>query len=619
MTTTHLRPHRLTRIALVTAVAIFSAGGCLSFFGGGYSSGSSDSGSANHSLDDQLLEAASNGDLASIRDLLARGADIDARDDYGWTALMVASESGEVAAVELLLDRGADIDARDDYGGTALMEASAYGGVAAVELLLDRGADIEAREDGGWTALMMASEKGQVETAELLLNRGADIEARKDSGWTVLMSASAHGGVAAVELLLDRGADIYARRDDGWTALMWASAYGQVAAVELLLDRGADIYARNEYGKTALAQASEKGHDEVAAVLRAWAAQFFEAASNGDVTFIEDVLDRGADIEARNDNGLTALMLASWEGQVAAVELLLDRGADIDARDRYGDTALIWASRKGHDEVAAVLRAWAAEPGGRQDTRPALAQSQESAPAAQAPRPSTPRPAEQNKTALLIANAGYDHLPKLRTPIQEARQLGAALKRIGFEVQLLTDGSEDEMRQALYRFEERVRERGGTALFHYGGHGVQVNGVNYLLPVDRNIPDERRVRSLAISADEISGALQAARSSANIVILDACRDNPLPRETRSTDVRGLAPVNNPPPNTLIVFAADGGQVARDGLFTPALLRYIEQPGIEITAMLRQVRRDVLEASGGTQRTANYDQLVTEVYLAGGAR
>ena len=312
-------------------------------------------------------------------------------------------------------------------------------------------------------------------------------------------------------------------------------------------------------------------------------------------------------------------MRASYHGEVAAVELLLDRGADIDARTDAGNTALMLASREGHGEVAAVLRAWAAKPGGRQDTRPSLVQSQESAPAAQAPRPSTPPPVEQNKTALLIANAGYDHFPKLRTPIQEARQLGAALKRIGFEVEMLTDGSHDEMFDALDRFEERVRERGGTALFHYGGHGIQVDGVNYLLPVDREIPDERRVRSRAIPVDEISGALQAARSTANIVILDACRDNPLPRETRSTDVRGLAPVNNPPPNTLIVFAAGGGEVARDGLFTPALLRYIEQPGIEITDMLRRVRNDVQEASDGKQMPANYDQLVTEVYLAGGAR
>ena len=450
MTKTHRRRHRLTRIVLVTAIAIFSAEGYLSA----------------SQIDSQMIRAA---------------------------------EKGDAALVEYCLDLGADIDAQNSYGWTALVQASRYGKVAVVELLLDRGADTEVRNSGGWTALMFASSEGKV---------------------------------AAMELLLDRGADIEARRDD---------------------------------------------------------------------------------------NGRTALIMASWYGKVTAVELLLDRGADIDARDDDGYTALIHALSQGRDKVVAVLRAWVAEAGGRQDTRPTLAQSQEPAPAAQASLPSVPPPVEQNKTALLIANAGYDHFPKLRTPLQEARQLGAALKRIGFEVQLLTDGSQYEMREALYRFEERVRERGGTALFHYGGHGMQVDGVNYLLPVDQNIPDERRVRSLAISADEISGALQAARSTANIVILDACRDNPLPRETRSTDVRGLAPVNNPPPNTLIVFAADGGEVARDGLFTPALLKYIEEPGIDILEVLRRVRGDVYEASDRKQTPADYNQLFDKVYLAGGAR
>ena len=109
------------------------------------------------------------------------------------------------------------------------------------------------------------------------------------------------------------------------------------------------------------------------------------------------------------------------DGDLASIEYFLDdRGADIDTRDD-GYTALMWASRNVHDKVAAVLRAWAAKPGIRQDTRPTLVQSQEPAPAAQVPRPGTPPPVEQNKTALLIANAGCDHFPKLRTPIQEAR------------------------------------------------------------------------------------------------------------------------------------------------------------------------------------------------------
>ena len=87
-----------------------------------------------------------------------------------------------------------------------------------------------------------------------------------------------------------------------------------------------------------------------------------EAARNGDLASIEDLLDRGADIEARTGEGTTALMFASGGGQVAAVELLLDRGADIEARNDDGNTALILASAMGEDEVAAVLRAWAAKP-----------------------------------------------------------------------------------------------------------------------------------------------------------------------------------------------------------------------------------------------------------------
>ena len=152
MTTTHPRRHRLTRIALVTAVTIFSAGGSLSFSG----------------INSQLHEAAMRGDLASIEDLLDRGADIEAREVSGWTALMLASVNDRVAAVELLLDRGADIEARRDDGDTALMWASWYGKVAVVKLLLDRGADIEARDDDGWTALMNASREGHDEVAAVL-------------------------------------------------------------------------------------------------------------------------------------------------------------------------------------------------------------------------------------------------------------------------------------------------------------------------------------------------------------------------------------------------------------------------------------------------------------------
>ena len=192
----------------------------------------------------------------------------------------------------------------------------------------------------------------------------------------------------------------------------------------------------------------------------------------------------------------------------------------------------------------------------------------------------------------------------------------AALERIGFQVELVIDGGQEQMLDAVERFEELLKRRGGTALFHYGGHGVQVDGENYLLAVDREIPHEGRVRTRAVPVSEIIASMQASPSDTNIIILDACRDNPLPPDTRSTNVRGLAPIAKTPPNTLIAFSADSGQLAKDGLFTPTLLKYIEEPGMDIVEVLSRVRGDVYAASNRTQLPTDFNQLFGAVYLAG---
>jgi formylglycine-generating enzyme required for sulfatase activity len=221
----------------------------------------------------------------------------------------------------------------------------------------------------------------------------------------------------------------------------------------------------------------------------------------------------------------------------------------------------------------------------------------------------------ENKTALVIGNGNYAHFSRLANPKTEATDMKNALKRLGFEVILLLDGTEDQILDALADFEYKLEQRGGLALFHYGGHGVQVDGANYMIPVDADIPDERRVRSRAVEVDEVIGALDASGSSTNIVILDACRDNPLPGGSRSGS-RGLAVVGNPPPDSIIVYSADAGTTAQDGLFTPTLLKYLETPGLEFGDMLRKVRTEVRSSSGGKQRTGEYNQLESEIYLAG---
>ncbi|RKX97916.1 MAG: hypothetical protein DRZ90_04675 [Spirochaetes bacterium] len=223
---------------------------------------------------------------------------------------------------------------------------------------------------------------------------------------------------------------------------------------------------------------------------------------------------------------------------------------------------------------------------------------------------------QENKTALVIGNSNYRHFSSLDQPYGEATAMAAALRRLGFDVTLLLNGSQIQMDDALIDFEEKLHRRGGLALFHYGGHGLQVDGSNYLIPVDANIPDERRVRSRALDVDEVIGAMDASGTKTNIVILDACRDNPLPASSRSTNSRGLAVVGRQPPDSIIVYAAAAGSTASDGLFTPTLLKYLETPGLEFSDLLRKVRTDVRQASGGAQRTGDYNQLESEIFLAG---
>jgi len=221
----------------------------------------------------------------------------------------------------------------------------------------------------------------------------------------------------------------------------------------------------------------------------------------------------------------------------------------------------------------------------------------------------------ENKTALVIGNSAYHHFPKLSQPWSEATAMKNALQRLGFEVIFVLDGTYDRMYDAIYSFEQKLKTRGGIAFFHYGGHGLQVGGENYLLPVDKDIPDERRVRNRGINAAEVVDAMAAAGSDTNIIVLDACRDNPLPAATRSTNSRGLAKLNAPV-NTIVVYSAEAGETARDGVFTPTLLEYLETPGLNITEMMMNVRQAVYNKTGGEQVPGEYSQLFKPVYLAG---
>lgn len=318
-----------------------------------------------------FLQAAQAGDLATLRNFLDSGIDINYKapwpdgngvNDNGAPAIVRASMYGHLSAVKLLIDRGADIDNRNEYplcGVSALLTASIRGDVEIVKLLVARGAKAESGSFEGTTTPLAACAGEQVteftekrmEIVKLLLDNGHDVEACNEHGARPLMSAAHHGREDLVKLLLDRGASVNARDDpehNGTSALDEAAYDGCLHLVRLLLDRGAEI-KHPKRGFTALHKAAGWGRVEVMKLLleRGAHVEAFETRSTtalheaGTTSSISFLLSQGFNIEARSSTkGNTPLLEAAHDGSTRAVELLLNSGADINARNDKGETAL---------------------------------------------------------------------------------------------------------------------------------------------------------------------------------------------------------------------------------------------------------------------------------------
>lgn len=219
------------------------------------------------------------------------------------------------------------------------------------------------------------------------------------------------------------------------------------------------------------------------------------------------------------------------------------------------------------------------------------------------------------KNALLIANGAYSRdMGALSKPVPEARALKTALESIGFDVTIVENANFEQMGNALQAFKEKNENEGGIALFHYGGHALQVSGVNYLIPANEKIENQNKVRYRCINVDEV---MDSMLGDANIVVLDSCRNNPFQSTSRgAASSRGLAAVTKRPANSIIVYSADSGQTAKDGVFTPILTKHITEKDTSIENVLKKVRRDVLRKTNDEQHTGEYSQLVGQIYLAG---
>jgi hypothetical protein len=213
-----------------------------------------------------------------------------------------------------------------------------------------------------------------------------------------------------------------------------------------------------------------------------------------------------------------------------------------------------------------------------------------------------------NAHALIIGNASYGGSSKLPNPINDAKAMSGVLRGLGFTVTESLDADRTKLVTALSQFSRTAANADITLLF-YAGHGVQISGTNYMLPVDLNLNDLSQVPLQGVSLNSV--VEQYLPGKTKLVFLDACRDNPLMQTASRSVSRGLAPINVSE-GTLISYSTKDGQVAQDGggknsPFTTALLQHLGDPD-DIAVVLRKVREDVLKNTGGKQQPWEYGSL-----------
>jgi formylglycine-generating enzyme required for sulfatase activity len=206
------------------------------------------------------------------------------------------------------------------------------------------------------------------------------------------------------------------------------------------------------------------------------------------------------------------------------------------------------------------------------------------------------------RVALVIGNAAYADRP-LRNPVNDAQLMQATLRELGFQVQVATDVDRRGLLSALRDFEARARGA-EVALFYFAGHGAQVGGANYLIPINAPIRNETDVPDEALDASSVLRRIEEGRARVGLVILDACRDNPFPGSVRSS-MRGLARMSVPT-GSIVAYATAPGSTADDGAgdngtYTAALARYLKTPGLDIKEVFDRTAQEVEKETNGKQR------------------
>jgi uncharacterized caspase-like protein len=223
----------------------------------------------------------------------------------------------------------------------------------------------------------------------------------------------------------------------------------------------------------------------------------------------------------------------------------------------------------------------------------------------------------EKRVALVIGNSAYRNVPKLPNPVNDATAIGLLLKNSGFEVvETRQNLAVNDLRRAIRDFSDKTRDADMAVVF-YAGHGIELNGSNYLIPVDAALEKDIDVEDETVSLERILSVIEPVKRL-RLVILDACRDNPFARNMKRTIAsraigRGLARVEPITSDTLIAFAAKAGSTAADGKgqhspFTSALIKHIATPGLDLRIAFGRVRDEVLKTTDNKQEPFVYGSL-----------
>lgn len=228
------------------------------------------------------------------------------------------------------------------------------------------------------------------------------------------------------------------------------------------------------------------------------------------------------------------------------------------------------------------------------------------------------------RIALIVGNGAYSSVTQLDNPVPDAQLMAQALENNGFTVSMLTNASQGELNRGIAQFGRDLRDAGAdaTGLFFYAGHAVQSFGSNFLLPVDAGLTDAADLSLVAVQADAVLRQMFSAKNKTNIVILDACRNNPF-ETIPDLDDNGLAEMKAPT-GTFLSYSTAPGAVALDGLdgnspFTKALAKQISTPGVPIEQLFKNVRVDVIAQTKGQQTPWDTSSLTADFFFEAAAK